>query len=623
MSPSGNGSEVTTEFEPILFEIIEGAIESARREMEIQVERTARSTIVREQHDHRSGIFDSHGNSVTALSFASVPTPIMNKFAGNIHPDDVFLYNDPYKSDGGITHLGDMCITRPVFADGQIVAYVQVFGHVNDIGGLTPGSVPLTAFEIFQEGFVVPPVKLYDRGQLNEALFETILNNSRFADDLRADIDAFVNACGIGVVRVQELCERYGSEALAQTFKGLLDRCSRSLRETVLPMIPDGSYTFEDFCEYVDVQPREPRHYVKLRATMTKTPDGINFDFSGTDPQIKGSLNWPANDRYYAKSLGTLFIAFAPDMVINDGVNEVITCTLPERTVLSPEWPAACGWRTFPLLRILDLGLGILAKASGGYVPAPSESISSYGLFGHNADGDYFLLREITGAGSGARPFADGADTVDVAPESRNMPAEFAETNFPVRIVRLGLRQDSGGAGTFRGGLGYFKDIEILIDGEMLIHSDRATLQPWGVNGGRAGLGSVWLLNPDTPDETVLPGKSDSIPVRKGDILRVLSPGGGGWGDPLNRDPEAVLLDVRRGLVSVESASDDYGVLFLPTDDDYERQLDAEATEAQRDAIRAERAPLKLFDRGENFYRLVAEGKITLTSSDEAPAPAG
>ncbi|MDE0473159.1 MAG: hydantoinase B/oxoprolinase family protein, partial [Gammaproteobacteria bacterium] len=173
MSPTGNGSsngdssEATTEFEPILFEIIEGAIESARREMEIQVERTARSTIVREQHDHRSGIFDSHGNSVTALSFASVPTPIMNKFGANIHADDVFLYNDPYKSDGGITHLGDMCITRPVFADGQIVAYVQVFGHVNDIGGLTPGSVPLTAFEIFQEGVVVPPVRLCAGGRLH------------------------------------------------------------------------------------------------------------------------------------------------------------------------------------------------------------------------------------------------------------------------------------------------------------------------------------------------------------------------------------------------------------------------------------------------------------------------
>jgi N-methylhydantoinase B len=617
MSSNGNGSATKTEFEPILFEIIEGAIESARREMEIQVERTARSSIVREQHDHRSGIFDAQGESVTALSFASVPTPIMKKFAGNINEGDIFIYNDPYKSDGGITHLGDMCITNPVFYKGEIIAYIQVFGHVNDIGGATPGSVPLAAYEIFQEGFIVPPVKLYDRGVRNEALYETILNNSRFIDDLQGDIDAFVNATFIGVARVEELCERYGTVALAETFEALLDRCARSLLETVLPMIPDGSYTFEDFCEYVDVQPRETLEYVKLRATMTKTPEGINFDFTGTDRQIKGTLNWPANDRYYAKTLGTLFLAFAPDMIINDGVNRVVTCTLPKGTVLSPEWPAACGWRTFPLLRILDVGLGILGKASGGFVPAPSESISSYGLFGDNEDGEFFLLREITGAGSGARPFADGADTVDVAPESKNMPAEFAETNYPVRIMRLGLREDSGGPGLYRGGLGYRKDIEILMDGELMIHSDRATLQPWGVKGGKAGQGSVWLLNPDTPEERTLPGKADSIPVVKGDVLRVLSPGGGGWGDPLDRVPSEVALDVKRRLVSRASANDDFGVVFLPTDDDYMLEADEPATEALREEMRASRPALKMFDRGPAFYRLVEEGKITLTSSDD------
>jgi N-methylhydantoinase B len=617
MSSNGNGSATKTEFEPILFEIIEGAIESARREMEIQVERTARSSIVREQHDHRSGIFDAQGESVTALSFASVPTPIMKKFAGNINEGDIFIYHDPYKSDGGITHLGDMCITNPVFYKGEIIAYIQVFGHVNDIGGATPGSVPLAAYEIFQEGFIVPPVKLYDRGVRNEALYETILNNSRFIDDLQGDIDAFVNATFIGVARVEELCERYGTVALAETFEALLDRCARSLLETVLPMIPDGSYTFEDFCEYVDVQPRETLEYVKLRATMTKTPEGINFDFTGTDRQIKGTLNWPANDRYYAKTLGTLFLAFAPDMIINDGVNRVVTCTLPKGTVLSPEWPAACGWRTFPLLRILDVGLGILGKASGGFVPAPSESISSYGLFGDNEDGEFFLLREITGAGSGARPFADGADTVDVAPESKNMPAEFAETNYPVRIMRLGLREDSGGPGLYRGGLGYRKDIEILMDGELMIHSDRATLQPWGVKGGKAGQGSVWLLNPDTPEERTLPGKADSIPVVKGDVLRVLSPGGGGWGDPLDRVPSEVALDVKRRLVSRASANDDFGVVFLPTDDDYMLEADEPATEALREEMRASRPALKMFDRGPAFYRLVEEGKITLTSSDD------
>ncbi len=617
MAKNDNENVTQKEFEPILYEIIEGSIESARREMEIQVERTARSSIVREQHDHRSGIFDAKGDSVTALSFASVPTPVMKKFEGNINEGDVFIYNDPYKADGGITHSGDMCITNPVHFNGEIVAYVQVFGHVQDIGGLTPGSVPLVAYEIFHEGLLIPPVKLYDKGVRNDALFDTILDNTRFIDDLQSDIDAFVNATKIGVVRVQELCERYGVDALEKTFEGLLQRCADTMFETVLPMIPDGSYEFEDFCEYVDVQPRETLKYVKLKATMTKTPTGINFDFTGTDRQIQGSLNWPANGRYYAKSLGTLFKSFAPDMLVNDGINQVVTCTLPEKTVLSPEWPAACGWRTFPLLRILDVGLGILGKASGGFVPAPSESISSYGFYGFDEDGKYFLVREITGAGSGARPFADGCDTVDVAPESKNMPAEWAESTYPLKINKLGLRIDSGGPGTFRGGLGYLKDIEFRVDGEIMIHSDRSILQPWGVKGGGAGLGSIWILNPETTEERVLPGKSDSINVKKGDVLRVLSPGGGGWGDPLDRDPEAVAVDVMRDLVSLEKAESDYGVILASNSDNGNFEVDADATEAKREDIRGSRDPLQMFDRGENFYDLVREGEIDLTSSDE------
>ena len=170
---------------PILFEIIEGALESARREMELQVDRTARSTIVREQHDHRAGIFDASGQSVTALSFASTPTPIIKRFAGDIHEGDIFVYNDVYKSDGGITHLPDICITIPVFVDSEVAAYVQVFGNVNDIGGDTPGSVPLAAYEIFQEGLIIPPVKLLTAASVTERSTRRSCNNSRFPEDLQ------------------------------------------------------------------------------------------------------------------------------------------------------------------------------------------------------------------------------------------------------------------------------------------------------------------------------------------------------------------------------------------------------------------------------------------------------
>ena len=354
---------------------------------------------------------------------------------------------------------------------------------------------------------------------------------------------------------------------------------------------------------------------------MTKTPDSIEFDFTGTESQVMGSLNWPGSETYYAKFMGTLFKGFAPDMVINDGVNRVISCVVPPGTILSPEFPAACSWRTYPLLRIVDVGLGCLGKAFGGFVPASAETISSYGLHGFDHSGEFFLLREVTGAGGQGRPFADGESTVDAAPEAKNMPGEFAEAFFPVRVKHLGQRADSGGVGTFRGGMGYWKDIEFLIDGTAIIHSDRATLQPWGVSGGCAGAPSRWLLNPDTPEEQVLPGKTDRVPVKSGDVLRVLSPGGGGWGDPLNRDVEAVRIDVVRGLVSTESARDDYGVVFDSATSGTALQVDDAQTEAQRDELRGARDPLKLFDRGERFYELVAEGEISLTTEDGLVPP--
>jgi N-methylhydantoinase B len=364
------------------------------------------------------------------------------------------------------------------------------------------------------------------------------------------------------------------------------------------------------------VQPLESRRFIKLKAALTKTPDKLVFDFAGTDTQVVGSLNWPGSESYYAKFMGTLFKGFVPDVVINDGVNRVIECKVPPGTVLSPEFPAACSWRTYPLLRILDIGLGILAKASGGLVPASQESISSYGLHGRDGDGNFYLLREITGAGSGGRPFADGADTVDVAPESKNMPGEFAETFYPVRIEALGLRRDSGGPGKFRGGMGYLKDIRILRESTLILHADRAVLQPWGVAGGRAGAGTVWMLNPGSPEERLLPGKTDRVPVKPGDLLRVLSPGGGGWGDPLERDPEAVRVDVMRRLVSRESAHDDYGVVLVVGDDPVDVTVDDGATERLRAGLRTARRPLKLFDRGEAFDRLVAEGVLDVTTED-------
>jgi N-methylhydantoinase B len=344
---------------------------------------------------------------------------------------------------------------------------------------------------------------------------------------------------------------------------------------------------------------------------MTKTADEVVFDFTGTDDQVTGPLNYPGGESYYAKTLGALFKTYAPDIVINDGVNRVIRCVVPDGTVLSPRYPAATMWRTWPMTRMLDAGMGALAKATGGRVPASSETITSYGLFGDNERGDFFLLREITGGGSGARPYADGVDTVSLVPGQKNMPAEFAETFYPIRIEAKGLRIDSGGIGRYRGGLGYWMDLRMLTSGTLLLANDRVRLHPWGVAGGGAGAPSVRMLNAGRPDERRLPAKDDTVRFAAGDVLRVLTPGGGGWGDPLERPVETVRLDVLRGFVSRERAYEEYGVVI-----DEAGGADADATEERRARLRTERGPLPLVDRGAGFREAVAAGDLELTTDD-------
>lgn len=598
---------------PILLEVIEGTIESSMVEMNLQVDRTARSTVIREQHDHRAGIFDARGRSVSSVSFAANVDPILNRYPPEgIREGDIFIWNDCYKSEGGITHLPDICVTTPVVYEGMVMAFVQVFGHVEDVGGIVTGSLPITSTEIYQEGIMIPPVKLYDQGRLNNPLYETILNNSRFPDSLRGDIDAEVSSLKIGVRRLTEILNRYGREAVEECFEFLLERCARDLKEVAFPQIPDGVYPFEDFLEYGGIVAAEPRRFLRIKATLTKTPDQVTFDFTGTDAQVKGSLNWPGNERYYAKFLGTLFKPLIPEVIINDGALRVIRVISPKGTLLSPEFPAACSNRHWTLLRMMDTGMGCLAKALRGQVPGASEAITIWGFFGCDARGKPFFLREITGAGSGGRSYADGSDAVDIAPESKNMPCEFAETFFPVTVNRLGLRQDSGGPGIYRGGLGYYKELTFLAGGTFIVEADRVSIPPWGVHGGKPGMGNRFVLNPETHREKVL-SKTDGEPIRAGDRLRILTPGGGGWGDPLERDPEAARLDAIRGLVSPEAVRKDYGVVLDPQS----LMLDLPGTQQRREELRAQRGPLKVIDRGEGFEQLLREGQITLTVPDE------
>lgn len=596
---------------PILLEIVEGTIESSRKEMELQVERTARSTVIREQHDYRAAVFDRRGQGISAVSSAANVQPILEGFAEDIEEGDLFIWNDPYKG-GGISHLPDICITAPTLWEGKLVGFIQVYGHIHDVGGAKPGSMSLDTTEIFQEGLIIPPVKLYEGGQLNHGLYDLIINNSRYPEMLQGDLDAEIAACQIGARRVRELVRRYGLKAVEECFDLLLARCARTLREEVLPQIPEGKYPFEDFIETAGMSRQEPLEFARMKVTLRKKPQSMVFDFTGTADQVNVSINCPADQEYYVKYLSCILRLLAPEIVMNDGQKEVLEAVIPKGTILSPEFPASCSNRHWTIFRLTEVCMGALVKAMAGGGTGSSDTRCSVTFVAHDGEGRQFLIRDVMGAGSGARPYADGDDCVTANVRGRNLPCEFLETFYPVRVERLALRPDSGGPGQFRGGLGYWKEIRFLADGFIMIRDDRMLLQPFGAAGGGAGAGSLYILNPGTEEELPNPTKTDFMPIKSGDLLRILTPGGGGWGDPLDREPEKVLQDVRLARVSLDSARHDYGVVI---DRDSRKLLDGE-TDQERKKLRDSRPPLRMIDRGERFRALLAEERISLTCED-------
>lgn len=596
--------------DPILVDIVDGGIEAAIMEAEAAVERTARSTIIREQHDYRASLNSVDCLSVSRVSWAATADPIRMKFpVGHIYAGDVFIYNDVYQSAGTIGHLPDYCVVTPIFWKERLIGFAQIFGHVNDVGGRITGSWPNTSTSIFEEGTICPPVKLYERGTLNHGLYDVLLRNSRFPEDLRGDIDAFVGANEVIRRRVTELCERFGGDEVEAAFYEIIDRCAEVVRDKGLPLFPDGEFIGEDFVENDGITLDRP---VKLRMTVRKYPDKMILDFDGTSPQAQGPINWALDGRHYSKWLGAFFKAQIPGIIVNEGVTQVFRCYVPTGTILSPKFPAPVVSRMTCMLRTISAYTVAMAKAFDGEVVADMQNIQIYGLYGHDPEGKLFLMREIFGAGSGARPYADGTDAVDLVPYSKNLPAEFIEQRFPVEVLRVGLATDSGGAGKHRGGLGYEKEIRTLVDGHYLTVTERTAFACTGIKGGKWGAPSCSVKNPDTPQEEHVYFSRDAVPVKAGDIIRLTTPGGGGWGDPLERDVGAVRLDVVRKLVSPQSAERDYGVIIDPVS----HEVDLAATQKLRARIAADRGPVKLIDRGPYAETLIKKGLIEVSDME-------
>jgi N-methylhydantoinase B len=591
--------------DPVLVEIVEGTLAAIEQEVETAIGRTARSPMIRDAHDYRAGIHDRRLRKLTGRSYSALVHPVVRDYpVESMRAGDVFFHNDVYSSEGGIGHLPDLCVTVPVFHQDAVVAFVQAFGHHDDIGGAVPGSMPSHATSVYEEGLMVPPIRLWDAGVPNEAALKIMVRNSRMPESLAADLDAECSACLMGARRLGELFARYGKDAVEGCFDAIVANTTAVYRDEILAKIPDGTYAWEDYAEHDGVDP--PRLHAQ-RIALTKTPDRLVLDFTGTSPQARGPINHCGNyaeGNFLAKWLAPILrnLADTPERAAELDVNEGVVPLLelrfpPPGTLLTPIFPAPTNARTFVILRLLGVLAGVLAKATNGRMPADQETIRYTGVYGSDADGNPYLMREVLGGGSGGRYYADGEDTIHVVPDSRNIPVEFAEARWPFVVERLGLAVDSGGPGRYRGGLGYDKHIRMLRDANFMSIADRSLLACWGVNGGRAGHPFGVTIDPGGPNERGVDALADAEPVRAGELIRIRTTGGGGWGDPLDRPYAEVARDLAWGKVSAAGAHADYGV--VTTDDGGIDEAASDALRAEQRAARPADPPF--FDRGPGY----------------------
>ena len=580
----------------VTVDLIENALRNAREEMDAVLFRTAMSPGIREQGDCFPMIANVEGKMVVG-QFGSFIGPFLSAYDAEIEEGDIILTNDPYLCNAAVSHLPDWVVLVPIFRAGRHIAWSAMFGHMSDNGGMVPGSIPIEATTIFQEGIRIPPTKLYKKGVLQEDLLELILHNVRTPQWNRFDLNALVAACNTAAKRVVELSERFGDDVLFSTMRTMLQRNYDAMKHIIGMFIPEEPREFEDYIcdDGMGVGP------YKIKCTLWREGDKAIFDFAGTDPQAQSSVNFFLNEDMFKMFFGSFTTNVVdPQIVFNDGFYDLVDVRIPEGTLLKPKYPAALSGRTHALGRIFDilgalLGMGApeMMLSAAGFSDSPHLFYSGY-----DKKGEWFQLFQIGFGGVPGRPVGDGPDGHSLWPGFTNVPNEFIESYFPLLIERYETIPDSGGAGLHRGGNGLSVAYRFLADGEIGIHDERWLAYPWGVLGGEAGLRSTKRLVTTDGRERWLPAKVEGIKVKEGDVLYFNTWGGGGWGDPYARDPELVRTDVARGLVTPDGARR-YGVVI--TDN---HSVDAAATAALRATLVAERDDIPLFNRGGTIEEL-------------------
>jgi N-methylhydantoinase B len=589
--PKDGAHEAEALCDPITLEIVRGALRAIQSEMEAVIERTAMSPFIREKKDFYAALFDAEGRLVIGSNlpvFGDVVGPVAEHYPlDTMRPGDIYWFNDCYASRGAVSHSPDQVFLAPVFAEGELVAFAQSWAHFNDIGGIRAGSLSPDCTDIFQEGIIVPPVRVAREGVIVDELLRLFYRNSRFPEMVKGDTRASMAAIRLGERRLAELFQRFGRARTAGAFDQLIEETAGELRRKLLALVPPGRYAFTDTVDS-DGQGNGP---IKLRYRLDVAPDRVALDMSGSDDQVPGPVNFLMSPWVPAMVFGSYLMGDGSQIVLNAGVAQVIDEVIVRPgSVLQPKFPAPLGMRGVTMMRNMAGCLGLMNVATDGKAMAAHSAYVIWYLRGRDDKGELFLLSDGLGVGYGARPTADGNDAVYLVAQE-NFPSEFLDSVFPVRVIRYAINPDTGGPGRWRGGCGLIREIEVLAPEAMVsMRIDSVEHPPWGVMGGQAAGTGRCVVSPGRPDERLLAPLSDGNMVRRGDVVRIETGGGGGWGHPFDREPELVLADVRSGFVSRASAERDYGVVL--TNDGLE--LDAEATARQRTG----RPAVKLFHRG-------------------------
>jgi N-methylhydantoinase B len=603
-----NGKPFTkVDIDPVTLDVIENALRNARVEMDTTLVRTAMSPGIREQGDAFPLIADHLGRMVVG-QFGSYIGPFLDNNEGTLEDGDMIFLSDPYSVGGAISHSNDWLVLLPVYKDGRLIAYTSMFGHQSDIGGMVAGSMPIDATSIFQEGVRIPPVKIWKKGVYNEDLVKLVMHQTRTPEWCTADLNALIAACRVASKRVVEMCERFGDDVFVSATEELLARNHRAMAALIETSIGEAPVSFEDFiCD--DGNGYGP---YKMRCTMWKENGRVVLDFDGTDPQSAGSINFLLNANMMRMFFGIYMImVFDPQILFNDGYYDLIDIRIPEGSLLKPHFPAALSGRTHALGRIFDVLGGLLGQKTPEFLNAAGFSSSPHLFYsGTDKTGRWFQLFQIGFGGIPGRPLGDGPDGHSLWPNFTNVPNEFLERYFPLLIERYETVADSGGAGLHRGGNGINVVYQFLEPGNIAIHDDRWFTRPWGVNGGNPGGRARKILERADGTKTVVGNKLEDITVAAGDRLHFITWGGGGWGDPLLRDPALVAEEVVQGLVS-ETGARDYGVVIAG------EGFDSAATETLRAQLRETRPDTGLFNRGGSIEDL----RETCLAETGLPAP--